>query len=428
MPPRFSSTKPEDQDVEDVAGEDDDQEQPDESDAMAVRAVDLFACSLVAETLGEACHSAASSLCPTPFCDGPSTPPTPCRGDVTADDLDASPISWPGLPEVCERDVSLQQLMSNEDADGELRDAALHASQHLDSPSGCHIDEDTADMSWSFAEDLLHSDDEDRRIEDDPDDDYRRRVDPANDSFEAEEEDCSLPMRPPAAGGRPHTRGLRGALLSQPPVAPSFVQSRGGDNVKVSRKVVYVDHHHAHHHHHFHEPTDWNGTPGDLPPDLLRRRQERSAEADVEQRSAPSGSVFDAGVSSEAGRKRGARLPPASQRPGARNFRSTSVRQGRAGRNKATPRRIDGAGKCSSVPPSNISSFSTSGTSMMASTFGGSSAFSTWGSKGLSTPMPQMSDKALGKSPVDLPLNQYFKLFSRLPMESRLLLSPYGAS
>ncbi|CAJ1352300.1 unnamed protein product [Effrenium voratum] len=84
--------------------------------------------------------------------------------------------------------------------------------------------------------------------------------------------------RPP---GRPPTRG-RSQQQQRPGTDRPGTDRTDRTERKDGRKVVYVDHHHVHHHHHFHSGSDWDGCPGDLPPEPLQRLHEQKAEAEAE--------------------------------------------------------------------------------------------------------------------------------------------------
>lgn len=256
-----------------------------------------------------------------------------------------------------------------------------------------------------------------------------------------DEDDISYPRRPTGSDGRPQTRGLRNAMLSQPPVAPNFTAASRGDQhsssnavpkSKSGRRVVYVDHHHVHHHHHFHDPRDWNCIPGDLPSEPLQRQEERNVEAEVESRMAGSDALGSA-CSKQGSKSSSAcasKLPPAAK-PSSSVSKSRHnngrVRSRRSNRHRGGRAGIDmGAGKnvSDSVEASMLSTFSTTANSWMASA--SSAADDSWTS-GVSKPL-SVTLHAAKKPNSDLPLQDYFQLMSRLPMDCRLKLSPYGVS
>mmetsp|Transcript_4362 Transcript_4362/g.7715 ORF Transcript_4362/g.7715 Transcript_4362/m.7715 type:complete len:426 (+) Transcript_4362:112-1389(+) len=255
-----------------------------------------------------------------------------------------------------------------------------------------------------------------------------RDEDPQEDVEEKEDvnlpdmdEEISIPRRPVVAAGRPETRGNRGSLLSQPPVAPSFTgESRGGDGTqtqKKGRRIVYVDHHHVHHHHHFHQPGDWPyASPGELPPEAMRRRQEKKTQADVEQKAGP---LENSAAPPE--QVKVARLPATRALPGRVR---RHARQRNAGKQKGNSVAIDGSfgnSLLADLPGPNVfgetSKFAEDKSSRFKASFVNDVSLQLSGSVAA-------EQKATGKD--NLPLQQYFQLMARLPLENRLKLSPYG--
>eukprot|EP00931_Biecheleriopsis_adriatica_P085730 TRINITY_DN60550_c0_g1_i1.p1 TRINITY_DN60550_c0_g1~~TRINITY_DN60550_c0_g1_i1.p1 ORF type:complete len:442 (+),score=87.17 TRINITY_DN60550_c0_g1_i1:119-1444(+) len=391
--------------------------------ALSARAVDAFAYFMVGQAVDDAMMEAVSPLTamtPTqqvytltpgsPWARGISPDSASVTGYQTVheqDDYELNVESNDVLPLRSANHDAMAWEFDQEDSQGE--ENILFQEEQGGLTGSIH------DESCSFGDELPLSDDEDRRTEDGFEPAYPRRELLTGEAIE--EDVDSLPIRPAGPEGRPQTRGLRGALLSQPPVAPDFPGASRGTGTaagapRASRKVIYIDHHHVHHHHHFHEPSDWSGSgaSGDLPPELQRRRQERKAEADVEERAAPK-NVGHPSVEGSGALALGNRLA-ASQKHGLRNGRSRPRRRGnQKGAGSVAP-------STASTTISGLSSFNTTGSSM---------AFADSKSQRMSKPLPSIEKAVSGKDPGELSLQQYFKLYERLPLGSRLKLSPYGA-
>ncbi|CAE7183050.1 unnamed protein product [Symbiodinium pilosum] len=205
---------------------------------------------------------------------------------------------------------------------------------------------------------------------------------------------------------------LERRTVDERPTARPVTRGRGhrqGPAEEKARRVVFVDHHHVHHHHHFHAPTDWDGAPGDLPPESLQRCQEQKAEQDVERCMEQTG-------------------PSASAAP-------QPPKQGRPRRRRNAPGRcepVEGASidlleqSLALNLPSLQSTFSTFGAQGGPSAdVALASAEASW-LAGVSNPLPATNSVAQKRQPPELQLQQYFEVMSCLPMETRLKLSPYA--
>eukprot|EP00439_Symbiodinium_sp_Y106_P060853 s1666_g9.t1 len=203
------------------------------------------------------------------------------------------------------------------------------------------------------------------------------------------------------------------------PTARPVTRGRGhrGPTEEKPRRVVFVDHHHVHHHHHFHAPTDWDGAPGDLPPESLQRCQEQKAEQDVERCMGQTGPA------------------PAAPPP--------LPKQGRPRPRRNAPGRWEPVGGASidlleeslaGSLPGLQSTFSTFGARGGTAEAGLPSAEASWLAS-VSNPLPATNSAAQTlarsecrrKQPPELQLQQYFEVMSCLPLETRLKLSPYAA-
>eukprot|EP00930_Biecheleria_cincta_P004715 TRINITY_DN105643_c0_g1_i1.p1 TRINITY_DN105643_c0_g1~~TRINITY_DN105643_c0_g1_i1.p1 ORF type:complete len:444 (-),score=83.42 TRINITY_DN105643_c0_g1_i1:452-1783(-) len=436
-----------DDDVEDVRDEDAELEEQARLEAEmgsedVARSMNMWACSMVDMTMSEALLDAVSPLSNADhgpdmlsFREGLEEPEgLEQEPDIAAEQVAAEPGSVRERPSECEGelgiavDETVRSPRSEADSLPWILEANSLEDSHLDDSLEEDLERDYGEpraMQWSRDElenaeskDQMSSVLHERSILDD-------------------EDDISYPRRPSGSEGRPQTRGLRNAMLSQPAVAPNFIpasrghqhsSSNAAPKSKSGRRIVYVDHHHVHHHHHFHDPRDWNGTPGDLPPEPVQRQEERNVEAKVENRMAGSGTVRSARgkQASECSSAGDCKLPtPAKSAPRDRH-NNVRARSRRTSRHKGGRAAIDmGAGKSisDSVEASMLSTFSTTANSWMASASSADDSWTSGVSKQLSLTLPSAK-----KPNSDMPLQDYFKLMARLPMDCRLKLSPYGVS
>jgi len=400
------------------------------ADSIAERTVDEWACYLVASCLDNAAVESVQDLL---LLEEPQPP---------VQDLLLLEESQPQTPEPLPQTPEPKRLIGIAGVQEEPLDEpnGNHLQQLLSPTSAASSDGGSKGTQWLYnagdSKDFLSADDGDMVPVPAGDSSYGLSglpwtMDREDDVVELDdkddanipdldEDDISIPRRPVApAEHRPETRGTRSALVSQPAVAPSFTsesrvasESRGGDGApKKQRKIVYVDHHHVHHHHHFHQPGDWtHASPGELPPEYMQKKQEKKAQADVEQWAGPL-------ENSAQPQAKAARALPPRALPG----RVRSHGRQRRGKSKGS-RGID-----ASLP----------GFSHHAEHVGESSRFAQDASSrfkasfvnDVSLQLPENGSvvhKATSKD--DLPLQQYFQLMARLPMENRLKLSPYGVS
>mmetsp|Transcript_6712 Transcript_6712/g.15564 ORF Transcript_6712/g.15564 Transcript_6712/m.15564 type:complete len:222 (+) Transcript_6712:99-764(+) len=215
-------------------------------------------------------------------------------------------------------------------------------------------------------------------------------MDQVEDARMASGEDWSAEQRLTGSPERPAARPVtRGRGLYQKPVEEK------------QRRVVFLDHHHVHHHHHFHSPADWDGAPGDLPPDALQRCHEQKVEKDVER------CIEQTGTGTP---------PPAPEK----------TRRSRAPRKNAAVRQEVGAGSADILEASiglHTSTFSHRGRGDTGNVL--ESAEASWLAS-VSNPLPAVDGVEPKKQVPELQLQQYFEVMSVLPMQTRLKLSPYA--
>lgn len=253
--------------VEDVHDEDAELEevaklQPELGDEMVSRSMDMWACSVMDMTMGEALMEAVTPVPDASLVDHPVSdhgphfvslseqfeeledfePEPDDASETLADEhgivirelTDALGQTDPGADEEprsprSEADSLPWVLQRNR-----LEDSCLDDSLEEDLQRDCA---QPGNMHWTGDE-----------LEDAESKDHMGSLLHERQLFD-DEDDISYPRRPSGSEGRPQTRGPRNAMLSQPAVAPSFTapsrgnqqsRSNAGSQTRSGRQIVYV--------------------------------------------------------------------------------------------------------------------------------------------------------------------------------------------